>query len=69
MAQFAEVRMPFHAAGLTPREVKLVHKLVDASQYLEQIYWRQMDPDGLALYTSLEDSRDLRDLDLRRYLR
>ncbi len=69
VAQFAEVRMPFHTAGLTPREVKLVHKLVDASQYLEQIYWRQMDPDGLALYTSLEDSRDLRDLDLRRYLR
>ena len=49
LAKFRRVEMPFHSAGLTAREVKLVDKLVDASRYLEQIYWRQMDPDGLTL--------------------
>jgi hypothetical protein len=69
VAQFAQVEMPFQTAGLTPREVKLVEKLVDASRYLEEIYWRQVDPDGLTLYQSLAGSKDPRDLDLRRYLR
>jgi peptidase M49-like protein len=69
VAKFARVEMPFHSAGLTPREVKLVEKLVDASRCLEQIYWRQMDPDGLTMYQSLEGSKDPRDVELRRYLR
>ena len=69
VAQFARVEMPFHSAGLTPREVKMVEKLVDASRYLEEIYWRQIDPDGLALYPSLAGSKDPSDLSLRRYLR
>jgi hypothetical protein len=69
VAKFARVEMPFHTAGLTAREVKLVDKLVDASRYLEEIYWRQMDPDGLTLYQSLAGSRDPRDVELRRYLR
>jgi hypothetical protein len=68
VAKFAQVEMPFHTAGLTPREVKMIHKLVDASGYLEAIYWRQIDPDGLALYQSLAGSKDPRDLMLRRYL-
>jgi hypothetical protein len=69
VVKFARVEMPFHTAGLTPREVKLVEKLVDASRYLEEIYWRQMDPDGLTLYQSLAGSRNPRDEELRRYLR
>ncbi len=69
VAKFARVEMPFHAAGLTPREVKMVEKLVDASRYLEEIYWRQIDPEGLTLYQSLAGSKDPRDLNLRRYLR
>ncbi len=69
VAKFARVEMPFHTTGLTPREVKMVEKLVDASRYLEEIYWRQMDPDGLTLYQSLAGSKDPRDLKLRRYLR
>ncbi|MGO9126728.1 MAG: dipeptidyl-peptidase 3 family protein [Terriglobales bacterium] len=68
-AKFARVEMPFHSAGLTPREVKMVEKLVDASRYLEQIYWRQIDPDGLTLYQLLAGSKDPRDMKLRRYLR
>src|SRR5580698_11543301 len=68
VAQFAQVEMPFQTAGLTPREVKLVEKLVDASRYLEEIYWRQIDPDGLTLYESLATSKNPKDEDLRRYL-
>jgi hypothetical protein len=68
VAQFARVEMPFHTAGLTPREVKLVKKLVDASRYLEEIYWRQIDPEGLTLYQSLAGSKHPQDIELRRYL-
>jgi hypothetical protein len=68
VAKFARVEMPFHTAGLTARDVKLVEKLVDASRYLEEIYWRQMDPDGLTLYQSLAGSKDPPDVKLRRYL-
>jgi hypothetical protein len=68
LAKFRRVEMPFHAASLTAREVKMVNKLVDASRYLEEIYWRQMDPDGLTLYESLVSSQNPQDEMLRRYL-
>src|ERR1700685_2069771 len=68
LAKFRRVEMPFHSAGLTASEVKLVEKLVDASRYLEEIYWRQMDPDGLTLYESLATSKNPKDETLRRYL-
>src|SRR5579863_10365401 len=68
LAKFRRVEMPFHSAGLTAREVKLVEKLVDASRYLEEIYWRQIDPDGLTLYESLAASNNPQDEALRRYL-
>jgi hypothetical protein len=68
LAKFRRVEMPFHSAGLTAREVKMVEKLVDASRCFEEIYWRQMDPDGLTLYESLADSKNPKDESLRRYL-
>lgn len=46
----------------------MVGKLVAASQYLEDIYWRQSDPEGLALLRSLSGSRTPADVALRRYL-
>ena len=49
VARFRRVQMPFRTAGLSAREVQLVHKLVEASGYLESIYWRQSDPEALAL--------------------
>ena len=54
LAQFKPVRMPFDAAGLAPRERQLVNALVDALQQLESIYWRQSDPEAMALYSALE---------------
>jgi hypothetical protein len=46
----------------------MIHKLVEACGYLESIYWRQSDPEGLALYQSLATSKSARDVELRRYL-
>jgi Peptidase family M49 len=68
LAKFREVRMPFHSTGLTARERELVEKLVDGSRYLEEIYWRQSDPDALMLYESLSGSTNPKDQKLRRYL-
>jgi hypothetical protein len=68
LAKFRRVQMPFRTAGLSAREQQLVHKLVEACGYLESIYWRQSDPEGLTLYQSLASSRNRRDVELRRYL-
>ena len=68
LAKFRRVPMPFHSQGLSAREQALVKKLVEASQYLEQIYWRQSDPKGLALLRSLAGSKAPADVALRRFL-
>jgi hypothetical protein len=68
LTRFRQVHMPFDASKLTAREQKMIAKLVDACRYLDDIYWRQVDPDGLELYQSLEGKTDRRDVDLRRYL-
>ena len=68
LARFRRVRMPFQSAGLNAREQKLVNKLVDASRYLEEIFWRQVDPEALTLYQSLAGSKSPRDQKLRIYL-
>jgi len=68
LAKFRRVQMPLRTTGLSAREQQLVRKLVEACGYLESIYWRQSDPDGLTLYQSLASSQNLRDVQLRRYL-
>src|SRR6202795_4181437 len=68
LARFRRVQMPFRTAGLSVRQQQLVRKLVEACGYLESIYWRQSDPEGLTLYQSLAASRNRRDIQLRRYL-
>src|SRR5215468_1021226 len=68
LLKFRQVNIPFRTANLTPREERMILKLVDASRYLDDIYWRQIDPEALELYQSLEDSTSVEDVDLRRYL-
>src|SRR5258708_1221812 len=68
LARFRQVQMPFHSAGISAREQKMVAKLVDACRYLDDIYWRQVDPEGLELYQSLEKSTDPKTIELRRSL-
>ncbi len=60
--------MPLDTAGLTAREMALVKKLVEACHYLETVYWRQSDPDGLKLHQALNSSKDRADWDLRRLI-
>jgi hypothetical protein len=68
LARFRQVQMPFHNGDYSPGEQQLVAKLVDACLYLEDIYWRQVDPESLELYLSLTKSSDPKTLELRRYL-
>ena len=69
LAKFRVVQMPYRSAGLTARERQMVAKLVEACQSLERIYWRQSDPEGLALYQSLVSSSHASDKKLLRFLR
>ena len=68
LARFKQVQMPFHNGAYSPRELQLIAKLVDACRYLDDIYWRQADPEGLALYQSLERTTDPKLVELRRFL-
>ncbi|HKS77062.1 MAG TPA: hypothetical protein VJQ82_27885 [Terriglobales bacterium] len=68
VARWRVVNMPFQDKGLSAREVKLVNKLVDACRYLEDIFWRQSDPDALTMYQSLASGTSSRDQLVRKYL-
>jgi hypothetical protein len=69
VAKFQRVKMPFNSMALTHNQRKMMIKLVDAAGLLDCIYWRQSDPQGLALYVSLTKSKDPQDQLLRRYLK
>jgi len=60
LSHYRSISMPFNAAGLSAREVKLANKLAEAGQYLDDIYWRQSDPEALKLYLSLAKATDAR---------
>ena len=47
LAKWKHVDMPFHSAGLSPRENQMVDKLVEACRLLDDVYWRQSDLAGL----------------------
>src|ERR1041385_2936694 len=57
LARFKPVRMPYNPAALSTREREMVDQLVVALRAIESMYWRQSDPDGLALYNALEGDR------------
>lgn len=67
LAKHKTVRMPL-TKRLTMRERQMLDKLVEACNYLEQIYWRQSDPEALTLYRQLEGSKEPGDEALRRLL-
>ena len=49
LAQWKPVEMP-RRPGCPPRERQMVDKLVEACRLLDDVYWRQSDLAGLALY-------------------
>jgi hypothetical protein len=56
LARWKPVEMPFHAAGLSARERRMVEKLVEACQLLDSVYWRQSDYGGLQVYKTTRDA-------------
>jgi hypothetical protein len=68
LARYRPVKMAFHSAALTARERQMVERLVEASRYLEDIFWRQSDPQALSLYRALTGSKKPEDEKLRRFL-
>src|SRR5205085_2776821 len=53
LARFKPVKMPYNSAALSTRERQMVEQLVIALRQLENMFWRQSDPEGLALYKAL----------------
>src|SRR3954467_3798624 len=54
LAQWKPVEMPL-TAGLSTTERQMVDKLVEACRLLDDVFWRQSDLAGLALYKSTAD--------------
>jgi hypothetical protein len=55
LARWKAVEIPFHSAGLSPRERQMVGKLVEACQLLDSVYWRQNDFGGLTVYKATRE--------------
>src|SRR5689334_6102419 len=68
VAKFKLVAMPYSVNGLSEPEREMVNKLVEATRYLESIYWRQSDPKGLQLLKQLEGCNQVQNQKLRRFL-
>ena len=68
LAKWKPVELPFDVSSLDPKSRQLVETLVSASRDLENIFWRQNDPDAIPLYRSLENAASPRDKALRRLL-
>ena len=68
VAKFRPVQMPFNTTDLSSREVQMVRKLVEAGQDLESIFWRQSDPEGLAIYQALANCLGAPEKQIHRYL-
>ncbi len=68
LTKFRQVEMPFRPKGISSRDKQMVGKLVEACRFLDDIYWRQIDPESLVLYKSLTGSTHPKDVDLRHFL-
>jgi len=68
VAKFQRVEMPFTFEGMSARQKREINELVAACRELEDIYWRQNNPDDIALYNSLKGTKDPKLDAFRRYL-
>ena len=68
LAKYKRVVIPFDRTKLSARELQMINKLVEASRDLDDIFWRQSDPEGLELYQRLVKSEKPGDVKLRRFL-
>src|SRR4051812_14625182 len=68
LARFQKVEMPFTYAGMSARERRVADEMIAACRDLENIYWRQNNPEDVALYNGLAGTTDPKLRDARRYL-
>jgi hypothetical protein len=68
LERFKPVEMPFTYEGYSARERMLIRELVAALRDLEDIYWRQSDPEDIATYQALAHDTNPNAKALRRYL-
>jgi peptidase M49-like protein len=68
ITRFKPVQMTFDTSRLSDREQQMIRQLVVACQNLESIFWRQSDPEGLALYKALEAVDAPQARNVRRFL-
>lgn len=69
LRQFEAAEMWFDSSILSSAEQKVLAKLVEASKYIDEIFWRQSCHDAFSLRQRLENSRSPSDRDLLHYLR
>jgi len=55
-ARWKMVAMPYSRAGLTPAEQQMISKLADACHLMDEIYLRQSDLGGWAIYHSTQNA-------------
>ncbi len=55
LARWKRVEMPLDISSLDLQQRKVVSKLIEASQDIESIYWRQSDPEALSLLRTTKD--------------
>ncbi len=58
LARFQKVEMPYSDAGMNARERRVVSEMIAACRDLENIYWRQNNPEDIALYNGLAGASD-----------
>ncbi|MCU1230217.1 MAG: Zn-dependent hydrolase [Acidobacteria bacterium] len=68
LAKYKKVEMPFSYQDYSPRERKVIAELVAASRDLENIFWRQNNPEDIALYNRLRVSSDPHDRAVAHYI-
>jgi hypothetical protein len=68
VARFKPVEMPFTFEGKSAREKTVINELIAACRDLEDIYWRQNNPEDIALYNKLRASGDPADKRLAHYI-
>lgn len=68
LARYVPTPVKVDPSLLTENERAVVSELIAAARKVDDIYWKQSAPEGLALKAELEKSVELRDRDLLRYL-
>jgi hypothetical protein len=68
LAKYSPTDIVIDEKRLTPEDRRVLAKLVLAARKIDDIFWRQSYPEGLAIRTRLEQSKDPADKDTLRFL-